>query len=121
MKLSDYAKSSTYLKWVDTDTHDICCPCSYEDLCELQPTFNDRHNTEQYEIPIFVVSTDKVSESVLATKSKTLIVQLLSCWEPSPQRIIRLKKTGTGFYTKWTTTISNKYYDMASGKIVSKA
>jgi len=118
MRLEDYARSGRYLKWTDTNIHHIALSISYEEFRDIEPVLSDRHGTDQYEIPILVKDPDTdIYESILATKSKGLLVELLNGWKDDERIIIRLVKEGTGFYTKWTVTPSNHYYDKASGKV----
>lgn len=118
MKLEDYARSGKYLKWTDTDTHHIALAIDYEEFRNIEPVLSDQHGSDQYEIPVFVKDPDEdLYESVLATKSKHLLINLLNEWKDSPSIILRLHKQGTGFYTKWTIVRSTSFYDKASGKV----
>lgn len=117
MRLDDYAKSGKYLKWNETDQHDISLAIPYEEFAALEPVFSDRHESEQYEIPIIAVDDSAPYESILATKSKFLLVELLNGWKDNENLVLRIKKAGTGFYTKWTVQRSNTIYDKASGKM----
>lgn len=118
MKLEDYARSGKYLKWTDTNTHHIALNMEYDDFRNLEPVLSDQHGSDQYEIPIFVKDVDEdLYESILATKSKHLLVNLLNEWKESPTIFLRLVKEGTGFYTKWTISRIPFRYDKVSGKV----
>jgi len=118
MKLEDYARSGRYLKWQETNIHHIALGISYDEFRNIEPVLSDRHGSDQYEIPIWVTDPDiDIYESVLATKSKHLLVELLNKWEKCPDTILRIHKEGTGFYTKWTINHTKKLYDTASGKV----
>jgi len=118
MKLEDYARSGRYLKWTDTNIHHIALNMDISEFRSLEPVLSDRHGTDQYEINILVKDPDiDLYESILATKSKDLLVKLLNEWTDSPSLFLRLNKEGTGFYTKWTITRAPFIYDKASGKV----
>lgn len=116
--LGDYAHSGKYLKWQEQDWHNVALNLEYQEFYDIKPTFSDRHESEQYEIPVVVIEPDVDHyESILATKSKDLLVKLLNVWKEHENILVRLHKSGTGFYTKWTVTKIKQYYDKASGKV----
>lgn len=118
MKLEDYARSGRYLKWQETNIHHIGLNTDFDTFRSIEPVLSDRHGSDQYEIPIIVKDVDEdLYESILATKSKDLLVKLLNEWKESPTILLRLSKEGTGFYTKWTVSRTPYRYDKASGKV----
>ena len=117
MKLGEYAKSGKYLKWIDTDQYDIICDLeTYDDFFNLEPVFSEVYEAEQYEIPVMYLDNKEMVASVLATRSKDLMRQLLEIWEIDMRKIVRVKKRGHGFATKWIVQDSNKAWH--GGKIV---
>ena len=121
MRLQDFAKQSRYLNWNESDSYNISLSLSFEDFCELPEISSDKFDSNQFEIPIFVIDGKEVYESILATKSKVLLSECLAQWSDDPERILRVFKKGSGFYTKYTVTASANIYDKASGKILKKA
>lgn len=121
MRLDEYAKSGKYLKWTDTDQHDIILAIPYSQFEALDDVSSGTYDTEQYEVPIYVVDGIEEGhepfESILATKSKNLLVHLLNGWKIHHSHILRLKKQGSGFHTKWTVQESGKYYATATAKV----
>jgi len=118
MKLEDYARSGKYLKWTDTNIHHIALSIDYISFRDIEPVLSDQHGSEQYEIPIVVKNPDEdLYESILATKSKHLLINLLNEWKDMPNIFLRLTKEGTGFYTKWTVARTTSIYDTVSGKV----
>jgi len=118
VKLGDYAHSGKYLKWKDTNIHHISLQSTYDEFYEIEPVLSDSHGSEQYEVPIRVHDPDiETYESILATKSKLLLVELINHWKVDENLILRIHKEGTGFYTKWKVAPSNHIYDKVSGKV----
>jgi hypothetical protein len=117
MKLEDYAQSGKYLKWSETDVHDISLNISYDEFLQLEPIFSDNYGSDQYELPIVCVDKEPFYESVLATKSKNLLVGLINAWSQDDRKVLRIKKSGSGFHTRWTIQESDMYYDKASAKV----
>ena len=120
-KLEDYARAGKYLKWVGTDIHHIALDIQFDGFKNMEPVLSDRHGTDQYEVPIIVQDVGQtLYQSILATKSKDLLVKLLNIWQEDPRIVVRLHKEGTGFYTKWSVDITEFRYDKASGKVTKQ-
>ena len=117
MRLDEFAKQSRYLNWNETDTYNICLQSTFEEFASLSEIANDKFDSSQFEIPIFIISGKDVEESTLATKSKVLLNEFISHWSESENLILKIHKKGSGFYTKYTVTSTSKVYDKASGKI----
>lgn len=121
MRLDDFAKQSRYLNWSEKDSYNICLNCSFEDFIGLGETTSDKFDSSQFEIPIFVISGKEIEESVLATKSKVLLNEFINYWNENESLILKVHKKGSGFFTKYTVTSTNRVYDKASGKISKEA
>lgn len=116
MRLQDFALQSRYLNWNEMDTYNVALSITYEEFTNLTPSISDKFDSEQFEIPIIIIIGKDISESILATKSKILLNELISLWSDNDKLIVRIHKKGTGFYTKYTVTSTNSIYDKASGK-----
>ena len=77
---------------------------------------SEKFDSEQFEIPVYLIDGKEVEISTLATKSKILLSELLSFWSENQGLILKIHKKGSGFYTKYTVTSTNTIYDRASGK-----
>ena len=117
MRLDEFAKQSRYLSWNESDTYNISLSVTFEEFCGLKPISSDKFDSEQFEIPIFVIDGKEVLPSTLATKSKILLNSLIEHWNEEENLIVRVHKKGSGFYTKYTVTSTESLYDKASGKI----
>ena len=117
MRLDEFAKQSRYLNWNETDTYNICLQTSFEEFISLGEIASDKFDSSQFEIPIFIVSGKDVEESTLATKSKVLLNEFISHWSENENLILKVHKKGSGFYTKYTVTSTDKIYHKVSGKI----
>ena len=117
MRLQDFASQSRYLNWNENDTYNFALSVTFNEFCELKPVPSDKFDSEQFEIPIVIVEGKDTSLSILATKSKVLLNELISLWSENDNLIVRCHKKGSGFYTKYTVTSTDKVYDKASGKI----
>jgi hypothetical protein len=119
----DYVNQSHYLKW-DRDVHYIALETSYDEFENLEPVMSDKHGSDQFEVPIrwWNDNTLKTGSnvSVLGTKSKVLLAKLLDEWVED-NYVLRVSKSGTGFYTKWETSKTDYVYDKASSKIRKKS
>jgi hypothetical protein len=120
VSLKDFASKSRFVNWNESDIYNIALNISYEEFLDLKPITSDKFDSEQFEIPVVVISGKDISKSILATKSKLLLNELISFWDSDPDLIVRIHKKGTGFYTKYTLEPSTKVYDKASGKIKNK-
>jgi hypothetical protein len=116
MRLDEFATKSRYLNWNEADNYNIGLEISFEDFCELDESQSDKFDSSQYEIPILIVVGKKVEPSILATKSKLLLNELIRFWSENEDLIVKIHKKGSGFYTKYTVTSTNNIYDKASGK-----
>jgi len=117
MRLDEFAKQSRYLNWNENDSYNISLAISFEDFISLGEVASDKFDSSQFEIPILVISGKESEASTLATKSKVLLNELISFWNESENLILKVHKKGSGFYTKYTVTSTNKVIDKASGKI----
>ena len=120
MRLDEFAKQSRYLNWNENDSYNIALQISFEDFISLDEIQSDKFDSSQYEIPIVIISGKEIELSTLATKSKVLLNELISFWNENPSLILKVYKKGSGFYTKYTVTSTNKIYDKASGKILKE-
>ena len=117
MRLQDFAEQSRYLNWSEKDTYDIALAVTFDEFVDLAPTSSEKFDSEQYEIPIFVIDGKESFPTIIATKSKVLLSEFISLWSENQSYILRVNKKGSGFYTKYNVINSNKIYDIASGKI----
>ena len=120
MRLDEFAKQSRYLNWNETDTYNICLQTSFEEFISLGEIASDKFDSSQFEIPIFIISGKDVEESILATKSKVLLNEFINHWSENEDLILKVHKKGSGFYTKYTVTSTDKIYHKVSGKIVKE-
>jgi len=120
MKLSDFATQSRYLNWNEKDSYNIALSVSFDEFLSLDEVQSDKFDSSQFEIPIVIIEGKSIEESTLATKSKVLLNELISNWSENEDLILKIHKKGSGFYTKYTVTSSDKLYDKASGKILKK-
>lgn len=120
MRLDEFAKQSRYLNWNEKDSYNICLQGSFEDFLSLGEVTSDKFDSSQFEIPIFVITGKEIEESTLATKSKVLLNEFINHWSQNENLILRVHKKGSGFYTKYTVTSTDKVYDKVSGKIVKQ-
>ena len=117
MRLDEFATQSRYLSWNESDTYNISLAITFEEFCGLQPISSDKFDSEQFEIPIFVIEDKEATTSILATKSKILLNSLIELWNEKENHIVRIHKKGSGFYTKYTVEGTEYLYDKASSKI----
>ena len=120
MDLKSYAAQSHYLNWSETDTYNIALAITFDEFINLEPVTSDKFDSEQFEIPIIIIDGKDTSQSILATKSKVLLNELIKIWNELDSVIVRIHKKGSGFYTKYHVTTSTSIYDKASGKIAKK-
>ncbi len=116
MRLDEFAKQSRYLNWNEKDSYNICLQDSFDDFISLGEITSEKFDSSQFEIPIFIISGKDVEESILATKSKVLLNELISYWSEDENLILKVHKKGSGFYTKYTVNSTNKLYHKVSGK-----
>ena len=117
MRLDEFAKQSRYLNWNENDSYNIALQITFEDFCTLGEITSDKFDSSQFEIPILIVSGKDTDPSTLATKSKVLLNEFINWWSENEDLILKVHKKGSGFYTKYTVTSTNKVYDKVSGKI----
>ena len=120
MRLQDFASQSRYLNWNESDTYMVALAQTFDEFTNLEPITSDKFDSEQFEIPIFIIDGKLVTESTLATKSKVLLNELITFWDENESIILRIHKKGSGFYTKYTVISTNNIYDKASGKIAKQ-
>ena len=120
MRLDEFAKQSRYLNWNENDSYNIALQISFDKFCQLDEISSDKFDSSQFEIPIYIISGKDSEPSTLATKSKVLLNEFITHWSENENLILRVHKKGSGFYTKYTVTNTNRVYDKASGKIVKK-
>ena len=121
VKLNDFAKQSRYLSWNEKDSYNIALGISFDEFLNLDEVTSDKFDSSQFEVPIFIISGKEVEGSILATKSKVLLNELINFWNEDSDLILKVHKKGSGFYTKYTVTDTSSIYDKASGKIRKKA
>ena len=119
-KLSEFAKQSRYLNWNDSEFYNIGLIDTFADFVELDDVRSETFDSDQFEIPIFLFENKEVTQSILATKSKLLLNDLINFWAEQEALILRVHKKGTGFRTKYTVTSTSSTYDKATGKIVKQ-
>lgn len=117
MRLQDFAKQSRYVNWSENDFYNLALGIDFEEFTTLEPTTSEKFESDQFEIPVFIIDGKESQPSILATKSKILLSELLSFWSEDQNCILRISKKGSGFYTKYTVVSTSSIYDKASGKI----
>jgi len=122
MKLKEFATKSKYLKW-DREHHFIALAISFDEFCELEPVLSDAYGSDQFEIPIFVFEDQSLKEShdcILGTKSKVILNHFIEKWEKDQDRILRVKKIGSGFNTKYEVIQTDYRYSNGAAEKISK-